>query len=277
MYFSYKTIAVMASLMTLGLAADPLSFTSWPKDPLEAGKPVTLTWTGAAEDKPVIILLRQGSSGNLKDMKAITDQGKDGSFTWTPDSDIKEGQTYAFQITQGDQTNYTALLKSGGKPMVDEPKENETIPSTGTTTGGTTTTAGTTTAGTTTADTTTTGTTTAGTTTADTTTGTDTTPPPNTQTTEQSTQTTPTPPTTLTSTGSKALIGSSAPPSGSPSGSPSRSASATSTETSGPTGTEIINHKEASATDGAQSGAVSTATYSVQLVMGVVGLLAYLV
>lgn len=47
MYFSSGVIAVMASLMTLGLAADPLSFTSWPKEPLEAGKPITLTWTGA--------------------------------------------------------------------------------------------------------------------------------------------------------------------------------------------------------------------------------------
>ena len=41
----------MASLMTLGLAADPLSFTSWPKEPLEPGKPVTLTWTGADPDQ----------------------------------------------------------------------------------------------------------------------------------------------------------------------------------------------------------------------------------
>jgi hypothetical protein len=50
MHFSQKIIAVMASLMTLGLAADPLSFTSWPKEPLQAGKPVTLTWTGAEPD-----------------------------------------------------------------------------------------------------------------------------------------------------------------------------------------------------------------------------------
>lgn len=53
MYFSPSVIAVVASLMTLGLAADPLSFTSWPKEPLEAGKPVTLTWTGADPDQVI--------------------------------------------------------------------------------------------------------------------------------------------------------------------------------------------------------------------------------
>jgi hypothetical protein len=55
MYFSPSVIAVVASLMTLGLAADPLSFTSWPKEPLEAGKPVTLTWTGANPDQVMTI------------------------------------------------------------------------------------------------------------------------------------------------------------------------------------------------------------------------------
>lgn len=38
-------LAVSASLLTLGYAADPLSFTSWPAD-IAAGKPVTLTWAG---------------------------------------------------------------------------------------------------------------------------------------------------------------------------------------------------------------------------------------
>lgn len=46
MYFSPALIAATASFLTLGLAVDPLSFTSWPKEPLEAGKPITLTWAG---------------------------------------------------------------------------------------------------------------------------------------------------------------------------------------------------------------------------------------
>lgn len=55
MHFSQSLIAVTASLVSLGLAADPLSFTSWPKDPLEAGKPVTLTWTGADPEQVIRI------------------------------------------------------------------------------------------------------------------------------------------------------------------------------------------------------------------------------
>lgn len=51
MHFSKSVLAVTASLVSLGLAADPLSFTSWPKEPLEPGKPVTLTWTGATPDE----------------------------------------------------------------------------------------------------------------------------------------------------------------------------------------------------------------------------------
>lgn len=47
MHFSKSVITLTASLVSLGLAADPLIFTSWPHEPLEPGKPVTLTWTGA--------------------------------------------------------------------------------------------------------------------------------------------------------------------------------------------------------------------------------------
>ncbi|KAJ5124906.1 uncharacterized protein N7515_008731 [Penicillium bovifimosum] len=241
MHFSQKVIAVMATLMTLGLAADPLSFTSWPKEPLEAGKPVTLTWTGAVPDQPVTILLRKGSSGNLKDVKAITDEARDGTFTWTPDDDIKRGQTYAFQIRQADQTNYTALLKSAGKgkPAADVPEAQEattgaqdtTVPATGTTTA------------------------------------------PSTQSTGPMTEPTQETQTTLNSTGSRALISSSA----TPSGSPSSSALSSSSDVAAATGTEIVNNQEPSSTDIVSTGDASAPKYSVQLVMGVAGLLAYLV
>lgn len=61
MHFSKSVIAVTASLVSVGLAADPLSFTSWPKEPLEAGKPVTLTWTGATADVVIRISSDVGS------------------------------------------------------------------------------------------------------------------------------------------------------------------------------------------------------------------------
>ncbi|KAJ5520884.1 hypothetical protein N7463_001337 [Penicillium fimorum] len=251
MYFSRSVIAIVASLVTLGLAADPLAFTSWPKKPLEAGKPVTLTWIGADPDKPVTILLRQGSSGDLQDVKPITTDGRGGTFTWTPDNDIKSGNTYAFQIRQKDETNYTALLKSAGKPLADNPQAKEvkntaseastaasTTAATGTTTGATDTTAG--------LDTHTIGDTTHAT---------------------QGTHT------TMTNAASKPLIGSSA----NPSGSPSSSVSASSTERLMATSTEVANDKEASSTGSRQTGAASISQCSVQLVVGVAGLVAYLV
>jgi hypothetical protein len=184
-------------------------------------------------------MLRQGSSTHLKDVKAITDQAKDGSFTWTPDNDIKSGQTYAFQLKQGDQSNYTALLKSSNKPNAETPEQKEVA--TGTTTAPATQSSGSTQA----------------------TQGTQTT---------QATQATQATGTTLTTTSSKALISSSA----HASGSPSSSAAASSTDSAKFASTEVVNGKEASSTGSVQTGVASIPQYSVQLVMGVAGLLAYL-
>ncbi|KAJ6159706.1 hypothetical protein N7497_004243 [Penicillium chrysogenum] len=239
MHFSKSVLAVTASLVSLGLAADPLSFTSWPKEPLEPGKPVTLTWTGPTPDEPVTILLRQGNAGNLQDVKPITGQAKGGTFTWTPDDSVKKADTYAFQIKQKDQTNYTALLKGGSNPAAALPEAKDITSESGA--------AATTAATTGTATDATTGTT--GSTTA-----------PNTQTTGGTTESTQGTQTTMTST---ATHPSSAAPS--------------STDSVRATGTEIVHGKEASSTESAQTGGASIPQYSVQLVMGIVGLLAYLV
>lgn len=129
MHFS-RVLAVSASFITLGLAADPLAFTSWPKD-VAAGKPVTLTWAGAVPDQPVTLTLRKGSSTHLSDVEVITSEAKDGTFTWTPGDNVKEGDTYAFQVTQGGQTNYSALLKAGvGAPKAETTGAKHTNPST---------------------------------------------------------------------------------------------------------------------------------------------------
>ncbi|KAJ5237963.1 hypothetical protein N7489_008054 [Penicillium chrysogenum] len=219
MHFSKSVLAVTASLVSLGLAADPLSFTSWPKEPLEPGKPVTLTWTGATPDEPVTILLRQGNAGNLQDVKPITGQAKGGGGS-NPAAALPEAK----DITS----------ESGAAAT--------TAATTGTATDATTGTTGSTTA-------------------------------PNTQTTGGTTESTQGTQTTMTSTASKALISSAA----SPSGSPSSSAAPSSTDSVRATGTEIVHGKEASSTESAQTGGASIPQYSVQLVMGIVGLLAYLV
>ncbi|OQD88875.1 hypothetical protein PENANT_c003G01757 [Penicillium antarcticum] len=223
----------MATIVTLGLA-DPLSFTAWPTEPLQAGKPVTLRWTGGAHpDQPVTITLREGPSGNLRDVKVITDQAKDGSFTWTPDSDVKGGQTYAFQISQQDEMNYTALLHSAGNKPADTPEDKaSTTGTTGTTTGAATTPAASKTTG-------------------------------GTQTTDVAS--------------SKALISSSASGSATPSSSAVASSSITSSSDDVPMITDISNGKEASSTGSVQTDAGSITQSSMKFVLGVAGLLVYLV
>ncbi|KAJ5719918.1 hypothetical protein N7493_006796 [Penicillium malachiteum] len=120
-----SVLAVAASLLSLGLAADPLAFTSWPQD-ISAGKPLTLTWTGAVSDQPVKLTLRKGNSGDLDDVEVITDQAKDGTFTWTPGENIKEGEPYAFEVSQGGQENYSALLKAGPPANPPAPDTSQT-------------------------------------------------------------------------------------------------------------------------------------------------------
>ncbi|KAJ5117256.1 hypothetical protein N7448_004194 [Penicillium atrosanguineum] len=245
MHFN-SVLAVSATLFALGLAADPLAFTSWPKD-VQAGKPVTLTWAGAAPDQPVTLTLRKGSAGNLSDVEVMTAQGKDGTFTWTPGKNVKEGQTYAFQVSQGGQRNYSALLKAGAPvPSVSDTTEDGTT-ATGTTASGTSATSD--------ATTTTTGTSTgtsSGTTT-DTTTG--------------ATQT--------TGITSKPLISSAA--SATPSSSPASTSVVSSTVTSdGPMMTDESTHKKAKHSAGVQNAA-SPLQYSMNLIGGALGLLVYLV
>ncbi|KAJ5971341.1 Cell wall beta-glucan synthesis [Penicillium vulpinum] len=274
MYFS-KSIALTASFVTLALAGDPLAFTSWPKEPLEAGKPVTLTWIGAAPDQPVTILLRQGSSGDLQDVKPITTEGRNGTFTWTPDNDVKENNTYAFQIRQKDRMNYTALLRSASKPVahVEQAQDGTEgkVPTTSwkDTTPETWAAAPTTTAPAAAA--------------ADPPTGpADAAANPHPQTTEGNafadqgshpTTTSTTSSSSPSSTTSKALIASSAAPSGSPSAPPSASSPPSTVATS----TKDAGSKTASSTGAVQTGAASIQQSSVQFVMGIAGLLAYLV
>lgn len=57
-------------------------------------------------------------------MEVITAEAKDGAFTWTPGDNVKEGQTYAFQVSQGAQRNYSALLRAG--PQVPSASDSTT-------------------------------------------------------------------------------------------------------------------------------------------------------
>ncbi|KAJ5625513.1 hypothetical protein N7510_001822 [Penicillium lagena] len=133
MHFSTSVIAISASLFSVGLAANTaLSFTSFPTD-IEAGKPVTLTWTGGNPG--------EGNAGDLQDVETITSDAKDGKFTWTPDSKVADGTPYAFQIMQGSQSNYSGLLKVLGSKAVESGQTTAATQATQATTGTGTTTA----------------------------------------------------------------------------------------------------------------------------------------
>lgn len=161
-------------------------------------------------------------------METITDQAKDGSFTWTPGDNVEEGNDYAFQVSQNGQSNYSGLLKAG--PKVDAPAESSQTSTTTATSSASAT---------------------------DSTSATET--------------------TQTTGTTSKPLISSSA--SGTPSSSPASTSVVSSTVTAkGPfmTSTDVVNGK-AHTTGGMQSGVASIPKYSLELVVGALGLLVYLV
>lgn len=174
----------------------------------------------------------------------MTAQAKDGTFTWTPGKNVKEGMTYAFQISQGGQRNYSALLRAGAPvPSVSDTTQEGT---------------------------TATGTTASGTSTASDATGTST---------DSSTDTssdTSTDASQTTGITSKPLISSAA--SATPSSSPaSTSAASTTVSSDGPLMTDDTStHKKAKHSAGVQNAA-SSLQYSMSLVGGALSLLVYLV
>ncbi|OAX83073.1 hypothetical protein ACJ72_02577 [Emergomyces africanus] len=101
------------ALLVAAAVAEDISFTSFPED-VQAGKPLSITWRGGSEDEPVTISLFRGLSTDLKDVKTLTTTGADGTFTWTPESTIVNGDDYALQISQGDDINYTNQFKISG-------------------------------------------------------------------------------------------------------------------------------------------------------------------
>lgn len=186
--------------------------------------------------------LREGNAGDLKQVQTITDKADGGSFTWTPGDNIKDGKSYAFQISQDGQSNWSALLKAGGKPVSDS---SETTQTTTATTTGASHSAETTTATTTGAN--------------------------------HSTETTTTGTTTTSHSTSKHLISSSS-VSTSPSGSPTSTTVVSSITANGPYGTSTgsFHNKEATESGSVQTGAASLSRYSATLAVGALTVAAYL-
>ncbi|KAF4978526.1 hypothetical protein F66182_17347, partial [Fusarium sp. NRRL 66182] len=110
-----KYLLVGAGLLA-SVMADYIAFSEWPAS-LTAGQPVTLKWTGGS-DAPATITLRKGASTDLQDVQVLSSDATKDEFNWTPPADLQNADDYAFQITQGDEINYTSLLPlSGGSDL----------------------------------------------------------------------------------------------------------------------------------------------------------------
>ncbi|RAH66259.1 GPI anchored serine-threonine rich family protein [Aspergillus aculeatinus CBS 121060] len=112
---SNSLVAAFACLAQIGIAEAALSFTQWPSV-IHAGQPTTLKWQ-TDSDAPVTVTLRKGNSQNLDTVQTLASNAQGGSFTWTPDSTIENGDDYAFQIQQNGYVNYSGLLQvTDGSP-----------------------------------------------------------------------------------------------------------------------------------------------------------------
>ncbi|EEA18635.1 hypothetical protein TMatcc_010820 [Talaromyces marneffei ATCC 18224] len=114
-----KYIFVSAGLL-VSVMADYVAFTEWPAA-LVAGEPVMLRWMGG-NGAPATITLRKGQSTDLQDVQVLSKDANNGEFSWTPPTDLQNGDNYAFEISQGDENNYTGSLSMTGGS--DTPKEN---------------------------------------------------------------------------------------------------------------------------------------------------------
>ncbi|QKX55167.1 uncharacterized protein TRUGW13939_02259 [Talaromyces rugulosus] len=108
----FTKVLIAGSALFAAALAQGVSFTEWPTS-VTAGQPTTLKWTGDG-GAPVTLTLRKGSSTDLGDVEVISPDATNGEYTWIPSTDLENASDYAFQISQGDQINYSGLVSLGG-------------------------------------------------------------------------------------------------------------------------------------------------------------------
>jgi hypothetical protein len=102
----FKSILVAAAAFA---CASALNITNTVVNNVTAGEPFTITWGGAKG--PVTINLKNGPALNLKTFGPPIGSGlSGGSFTWNVPSTLP-ADTYAFEITDGETTNYSAQFQ----------------------------------------------------------------------------------------------------------------------------------------------------------------------
>ncbi|RKF75957.1 putative extracellular matrix protein [Golovinomyces cichoracearum] len=106
----FSRLALFSALFALAQSAK-LTNTADSFNGVTAGKPMTITWAEASG--PVTLLLKEGSSTNLRTVSTIASGQTGNSFTWTPDTTLPS-DTYAIQINDASGVNYSVQFPIKG-------------------------------------------------------------------------------------------------------------------------------------------------------------------
>ncbi|RKF83928.1 putative extracellular matrix protein [Golovinomyces cichoracearum] len=106
----FSRLALFSAIFALAQSAK-LTNTAESFNGVTAGKPMTITWAEASG--PVTLLLKEGSSTNLRTVSTLASGQTGTSFTWTPDTTLPS-DTYAIQINDASGVNYSVQFPIKG-------------------------------------------------------------------------------------------------------------------------------------------------------------------
>ncbi|EAT77399.1 hypothetical protein HBI56_210490 [Parastagonospora nodorum] len=104
----FEIVVSGAALISSGLA---VTIDTYPTSGVEAGKSYTITYS--PKDAPATFVLRKGASGNLDTVGTIG-TGTGGSFTWSVDKALPNDGSYALEVKQGSEINYSGQFPLSG-------------------------------------------------------------------------------------------------------------------------------------------------------------------
>lgn len=107
---------IVVSGAALISSAFAVTIDSYPTAGVVAGQTYQITYS--PKDAPATFVLRKGSSTALDTVGTIG-TGTGGTFSWTVDKSLPNDGTYALQVIQGDQNNYSGQFPlTGGSTAV---------------------------------------------------------------------------------------------------------------------------------------------------------------
>lgn len=122
MQFLKALLVGSAALFSMVVAQEEqLAFTVVPSS-VVAGQEAIVEYSGNL-NAATTIRLRRGDPGDLDILETLTTTATGGEFRWTPETSLENGDDYALEIIQGEQSNFSGLISvSGG---TGEPTETE--------------------------------------------------------------------------------------------------------------------------------------------------------